>query len=222
MADREKPKYLLKIIVIGPSGAGKSSLLMRYALDSFEEETRATIGVDFKHKTLVVEGDLVNCQIWDTAGQERFSCISKEYYRGANGALLVYDVTDHESFDRINHWYQELLAYCQTDTPPITILVGNKSDMKHLAQVSTDEAKRYAKDKQLGFYETSAKMNSNVDEAFGSLVEDIVKDIKSKQMSNVENDDTSVLPPSTPIVLKPKEETSQPPVGVKQDDDCSC
>eukprot|EP01127_Copromyxa_protea_P011200 TRINITY_DN27_c0_g2_i1.p1 TRINITY_DN27_c0_g2~~TRINITY_DN27_c0_g2_i1.p1 ORF type:complete len:220 (-),score=41.94 TRINITY_DN27_c0_g2_i1:57-716(-) len=219
MADGEKPKYLLKIIVIGPSGVGKSSLLMRYALDSFEDDTRTTIGVDFKHKTLRVDGELVNCQIWDTAGQERFSCISKEYYRGANGCLLVYDVTDYQSFSRVEHWYNELLTYCQTLSPPITILIGNKCDLKHLAQVTTDEATRFAKEKQMGFFETSAKINSNVDEAFGSLVEDIVAEIKKKHMSG---EASVAVPASKPITVRPKEEEDEekPPTAAKDDGCC--
>jgi len=175
-------------------------------LDSFEDDTRTTIGVDFKHKTLRIDGELVNTQIWDTAGQERFSCISKEYYRGANGCLLVYDVTDHQSFSRVEHWYNELITYCQTTVPPITILVGNKCDLKHLAQVSTDEATKFAKEHEMGFYETSAKSNSNVDEAFGSLVEDIVKEMKKNQISG---EQSVSVPASKPISVRPREEEEE-------------
>jgi len=221
MAD-EKPKYLLKIIVIGPSGVGKSSLLLRYALDAFEEDTRTTIGVDFKHKSLRIDGELVNCQIWDTAGQERFSCISKEYYRGANGCLLVYDITDGTSFSKIDHWYQELLQYCHTTQPPITMLIGNKADLKHVAQVQTSDAVAYSTSNNLGFFETSAKTNSNVEAAFGTLVEDIIKQLKKKP--DIEPDDG----PATPVPVKgaaiklPDSTSNEPATPTIQKKDSCC
>jgi len=175
-------KYLVKLIVIGSSGVGKSSLLLRYAMDTFKEDTRTTIGVDFKHKKLRVDGELVNCQIWDTAGQDRFSCISKEYYRGANGCLLVYDITDETSFAKIDHWYQELITYAHTPEEPVTVIVGNKCDLKNQAKVKSEDATTYAKSHNMMFFETSAKLNYNVEEAFKVLVEDIVRRMKKSSL----------------------------------------
>lgn len=123
---------------------------------------------DLGHRFLFLQWNSVLIVL---AGQERFSCISKEYYRGANGCLLVYDITDGNSFAKIDHWYQELLTYCHTTEPPITMLIGNKADLKHVAQVSTPDALAYSKANNLGFFETSAKTNSNVEKAFTTLVE---------------------------------------------------
>jgi len=216
---------LLKIIVIGPSGVGKSSLLLRYALGAFEEDTRTTIGVDFKHKSLRVNDELVNCQIWDTAGQERFSCISKEYYRGANGCLLVYDITDGSSFAQIDRWYQELLQYCHTTEPPITMLIGNKADLKHVAQVTTADAMAYSKQNNLGFFETSAKTNSNVETAFGTLVEDIVKELKKGgdkigALGSSSNDSSPSLPKASTAIKLPSTETKDPTPVKKPEGGC--
>jgi len=218
-------KYLIKIIVIGSSGVGKSSLLMRYALDTFKEDTRTTIGVDFKHKKLRVHGEFVNCQIWDTAGQERFSCISKEYYRGANGCLLVYDITDESTFSRIDHWYQELLTYAHTADDPITVVVGNKCDLSHLAKVKTDDATGYAKAHNMHFFETSAKLNTNVDEAFRVLVEDIVQ--RMKKASAMGTDKDGLTGGSDVVRMDPddrdKEESEDLKDGKKQQDsECRC
>jgi len=210
MSDRdneteEERKYLIKVIVIGSSGVGKSSLLLRYALDTFKEDTRTTIGVDFKHKKLRVNGELVDCQIWDTAGQERFSCISKEYYRGANGCLLVYDITDDSSFARVDHWYQELLTYAHTSENPITVLIGNKCDLKHLTKIPADEATKYAKAHGMNLFETSAKENKNVDEAFRVLVEDIIARMKKAQVAT----DKEQIPVKGNIKIQPEEHHSE-------------
>jgi len=187
----EKAKYLIKLIVVGPSGVGKSSLLLRYALDSFEDETRTTIGVDFKHKSLTVDNELVSCQIWDTAGQERFSCISKEYYRGANGCLIVFDITEQNSFTKIDLWYKELLQHSHTAEPPLAILIGNKADLKHQAQVQTADAMKYAKMNHMGYFETSAKENINVDNAFKTLITDIVREMKKNPKPGLATSATS-------------------------------
>jgi len=220
-------KYLVKLIVIGSSGVGKSSLLLRYAMDTFKEDTRTTIGVDFKHKKLKVEGESVNCQIWDTAGQDRFSCISKEYYRGANGCLLVYDITDDASFNKIDHWYQELLTYAHTAEDPVTVIVGNKCDLKNQSKntVKSEDAMNYAKSHNMMFFETSAKLNFNVEEAFKVLVEDIVHRMKKSslvQKNELAKTDSIRLEPEVSL-----EESEQQAGGgdntlKKKEESCRC
>ena len=119
----------LKILIIGESGVGKSSLLLRFTDDQFDAEISATIGVDFKVKVITIDGNKVKLAIWDTAGQERFRTLTPSYYRGGQGAILVYDVTNRESFQKIEDWLNELETYT-TNHDMIKMLVGNKCDME--------------------------------------------------------------------------------------------
>lgn len=166
--------YLFKILLIGNSGVGKSSLLLRFADDTFTDNFMPTIGVDFKIRTLEVDGKTIKLQIWDTAGQERFKTITSSYYKGAHGIIVVYDVTDKESFKNIDTWMNEVEKHASDNVS--RILVGNKCDLTDSRQVSTDEGKELADSNNIRFMETSAKESSNVEEAFTLMT----KEIKSR------------------------------------------
>ncbi|CAI2376675.1 unnamed protein product [Moneuplotes crassus] len=166
--------YLFKILLIGNSGVGKSSLLLRFADDTFTDNFMPTIGVDFKIRTLEVDGRTIKLQIWDTAGQERFKTITSSYYKGAHGIIVVYDITDKESFKNIDNWMTEVEKHASENVS--RILVGNKCDMDESRQVSTDEGKELADQYNIRFMETSAKESSFVEEAFTLMT----KEIKSR------------------------------------------
>jgi Ras-related protein Rab-1A len=166
--------YLFKILLIGNSGVGKSSLLLRFADDTFTDNFMPTIGVDFKIRTLEVDGRTIKLQIWDTAGQERFKTITSSYYKGAHGIIVVYDITDKESFKNIDTWMNEVEKHASDNVS--RILVGNKCDMDESRQVSTDEGKELADQYNIRFMETSAKESANVEEAFTLMT----KEIKSR------------------------------------------
>jgi Ras-related protein Rab-1A len=166
--------YLFKILLIGNSGVGKSSLLLRFADDTFTDNFMPTIGVDFKIRTLEVDGRTIKLQIWDTAGQERFKTITSSYYKGAHGIIVVYDITDKESFKNIDTWMNEVEKHASDNVS--RILVGNKNDMEESRQVSTDEGKELADQYNIRFMETSAKESANVEEAFTLMT----KEIKSR------------------------------------------
>lgn len=166
--------YLFKILLIGNSGVGKSSLLLRFADDTFTDNFMPTIGVDFKIRTLEVDGKTIKLQIWDTAGQERFKTITSSYYKGAHGIIVVYDVTDKESFKNIDTWMNEVEKHASDNVS--RILVGNKNDLKDAKQVTTDEGKELADTYNIRFMETSAKESANVEEAFTLMT----KEIKSR------------------------------------------
>lgn len=166
--------YLFKILLIGNSGVGKSSLLLRFADDTFTDNFMPTIGVDFKIRTLEVDGKTIKLQIWDTAGQERFKTITSSYYKGAHGIIVVYDITDKESFKNIDTWMNEVEKHASDNVS--RILCGNKSDMEESRQVSTDEGKELADQYNIRFMETSAKESANVEEAFTLMT----KEIKSR------------------------------------------
>ncbi|CAE7357479.1 unnamed protein product [Symbiodinium necroappetens] len=171
MAMTPEYDYLFKLLLIGDSGVGKSCLLLRFADDTYTESYISTIGVDFKIRTLDLEGKTVKLQIWDTAGQERFRTITSSYYRGAHGIIVVYDVTDKESFNNVKHWMQEIDKYAADGVNKL--LVGNKCDLSSKKVVSYDEAKELADSLGVQFMETSAKNARNVEQAFQSMAGEI-------------------------------------------------
>lgn len=156
--------YLFKLLLIGDSGVGKSCLLLRFADDTYTESYISTIGVDFKIRTFELEGKTVKLQIWDTAGQERFRTITSSYYRGAHGIIIVYDVTDQDSFNNVKQWLQEIDRYAVEGVN--RLLVGNKSDMVDKKVVEYSVAKEFADSLNIPFLETSAKDSTNVEQAF--------------------------------------------------------
>ncbi|CAL9737501.1 GTP-binding protein Ypt31p/YPT8 [Monosporozyma servazzii] len=172
--------YLFKIVLIGDSGVGKSNLLSRFTTDEFNIESKSTIGVEFATRTIEVEGKKIKAQIWDTAGQERYRAITSAYYRGAVGALIVYDISKSSSYENCNHWLTELRE--NADDNVAVGLIGNKSDLAHLRAVPTDEAKNFASENQLLFTETSALNSENVDQAFRELITAIHQMVSKHQV----------------------------------------
>lgn len=163
---------------------GKSCLLLRFADDTFSESYISTIGVDFRFKTFVVDGKLVKMQIvasmqWDTAGQERYKTITNAYYRGADGVIIVFDVTDPKSFANVNTWMEEVRSQGVSET--FVLLAGNKRDLQ--AAVSREEAALRAQDFGVGYVETSAKTSLNVEELFKSMGRQLIK-FKSQEIGH--------------------------------------
>jgi len=163
--------YLFKLLLIGDSGVGKSCLLLRFADDTYTESYISTIGVDFKIRTIELDGKTIKLQIWDTAGQERFRTITSSYYRGAHGIIVVYDVTDQESFNNVKQWLHEIDRYACENVNKL--LVGNKNDLTSKRVVSFDAAKEFADNLDIEFLETSAKNATNVEQAFMTMAAQI-------------------------------------------------
>lgn len=164
-------EYRMKLLLIGDSGVGKSCLLLRFCDDSFATSFITTIGIDFKVRTIDVDGRKVRLQIWDTAGQERFRTITTAYYRGAMGILLVYDITDPASFQNVRNWISSITEYAAENVN--VVLVGNKADMSDKRRVTTAQGQELADEYNIKFFETSAKTKFNVEEVFTSIARDI-------------------------------------------------
>ncbi|XP_054779031.1 ras-related protein RABA2a [Prosopis cineraria] len=180
----EEYDYLFKVVLIGDSGVGKSNLLSRFTRNEFCLESKSTIGVEFATRTLEVEGRTIKAQIWDTAGQERYRAITSAYYRGALGALLVYDVTKPTTFENVSRWLKELRDHA--DANIVIMLIGNKTDLKHLRAVATEDAQSYAEKEGLSFIETSALEATNVEKAFQTILAEIYRIISKKSLSSGE------------------------------------
>eukprot|EP00698_Gefionella_okellyi_P006304 TRINITY_DN15686_c0_g1_i1.p1 TRINITY_DN15686_c0_g1~~TRINITY_DN15686_c0_g1_i1.p1 ORF type:complete len:219 (-),score=30.74 TRINITY_DN15686_c0_g1_i1:26-682(-) len=163
--------YIFKLLVIGDSGTGKTCLLLRFVDDTYTESYISTIGVDFKIRTIELDGKIVKLQIWDTAGQERFRTITSSYYRGANGIIIVYDVTDQESFSNIQNWLTEIKKYAGETVQKL--VVGNKADLTASRVVDFNTAKAFADGLGIQFLETSAKTANNVEKAFITMSREI-------------------------------------------------
>jgi len=177
MASTKTHDFLIKLLMIGDSGVGKSCLLLRFSDDSFTTSFITTIGIDFKIKTIELEGKRIKLQIWDTAGQERFRTITTAYYRGAMGILLVYDVTDEVSFQDIHNWMKNIEQHASENVNKI--LIGNKCDMDSGKVISTAMGQQLADNYDVSFFETSAKTGANVNSAFTH----IATEIKNRMMS---------------------------------------
>jgi len=167
---------------------GKSNLLSRFTRNDFNMESKYTIGVEFATRTIVVDSKTIKAQIWDTAGQEKYRAITSAYYRGAVGALLVYDITRSTTFEHLERWLTELLSHADKDI--VVMLVGNKYDLRHLRTVSTEQAKEFSEKHHLSFIETSALDCTNVEQAFTQILTQIYNTvIRQKGMSDDDDDD---------------------------------
>ncbi|KAF8543787.1 GTP-binding protein yptV1 [Trichophaea hybrida] len=167
-------------VLIGDSGVGKSNLLSRFTRNEFNLDSKSTIGVEFATRSIQVDSKTIKAQIWDTAGQERYRAITSAYYRGAVGALLVYDISKHLTYENVTRWLKELRDHA--DSNIVIMLVGNKSDLRHLRAVPTDDSKAFAAENHLSFIETSALDASNVELAFQNILTEIYRIVSSKQL----------------------------------------
>mmetsp|Transcript_40593 Transcript_40593/g.72169 ORF Transcript_40593/g.72169 Transcript_40593/m.72169 type:complete len:207 (+) Transcript_40593:108-728(+) len=170
----------IKLLMIGDSGVGKTCLLLRYANAAFSQTFITTIGIDFKIKNISLDGKRIKLQIWDTAGQERFRTITTSYFRGAQGILLVYDVTDRNSFNSIRNWVSQIQQHA--DVHVNKILIGNKCDMKDERVVTTEEGQKLAAEYGIQFFETSAKNDIQVEESFVT----VAREVKERLINDVD------------------------------------
>ncbi|XP_043691139.1 ras-related protein Rab2BV-like [Telopea speciosissima] len=184
--------YLFKIVLIGDSGVGKSNILSRFTRNEFCLDSKSTIGVEFATKTLQVDGKTVKAQIWDTAGQERYRAITSAYYRGAVGALLVYDITKRQTFDNVQRWLRELRDHA--DSNIVIMMAGNKSDLTHLRAVPERDAQGLAEKEGLSFLETSALEAYNIENAFHTILTEIYHIISKKALAAQEAASSTSLP----------------------------
>lgn len=201
-----KIDYVFKIVLIGDSAVGKSQLLARFARNEFSLDSKATIGVEFQTRTLVIDHKTVKAQIWDTAGQERYRAVTSAYYRGAVGAMLVYDITKRQTFDHVARWLEELRGHA--DNNIVIMLIGNKCDLGNLRAVPIEDAKEFAQREGLFFLETSALEAINVESAFLTVLTDIYRIISKKAL--IANDDqgngNSALLTGTKLVVPGEEQ----------------
>ncbi|KAL7092820.1 hypothetical protein ACP275_11G005900 [Erythranthe tilingii] len=191
----QKIDYVFKVVLIGDSAVGKSQLLARFARNEFNLESKATIGVEFQTKTLVIDHKSVKSQIWDTAGQERYRAVTSAYYRGAVGAMLVYDMTKRQSFDHMARWLEELRGHA--DKNIVIMLIGNKCDLGTICAVPSEDAREFAERENLYFMETSALESKNVESAFMTILTEIYRIVSKKTL--VANDDSSDYAKSTSL-----------------------
>ena len=168
----DEPDFLFKFILIGDSRVGKTNFLSRFVHDKFNPDSISTIGVEFSSKSIEIEGKIAKLQSWDTAGEERYRAITSAYYRGAIGALLLYDITDPNTFGNLKKWISEI--HENADSSVVVMLVGNKLDLEEHRAVSTDEGAAFAKDNNFFFIETSGKDGTNVNETFIKLTTEII------------------------------------------------
>ena len=162
-------KYIIKVLTLGDSLVGKTSIVLRFSEDKFDDNIFSTIGIDFKTKYMKIGESTVKVLIWDTAGQEKFQNIAKQYYKGANGVLLIYDISNRDSFNRISFWLKELKENNRINELFIC-LVGNKIDLEQNRVISKEEGEKYAKENNISFIEVSAKSGEGIKDLFNKVI----------------------------------------------------
>ena len=185
--DYEQEDYKIKIIVVGDSGVGKTNLINRFASDKFDTISKATIGVEFVYKTLKINKEVIKVEVWDTAGQERYRAITSSYYKGAKGAIIVYDITNEDSFNNVESWMNEVTKKGKTDMQ--FLLVGNKKDLINDRKVTEQKGIDKAKELNMNLFEASALEKTNVNEAFNYLMKEIYLNIRREKNINTNNDE---------------------------------
>ena len=185
MTDKKDYNYLFKTLILGDSFVGKTNMLKRFLHDEFDMNTKETVGVEFGSKNFIMdEKDIVKAQIWDTAGQERYRSVTKAYYKGAKGALLVYDISRRNTFENIDNWLIDLRTNGDKDI--LIILIGNKCDLIDKREVSVEEAQTKAEQYNIAYMETSAKNGDNIIKAFSELVSQVYYANITMQQNNVQ------------------------------------
>jgi len=210
----EDTETLYKVVVTGDSGVGKTNVISRFTNDEFIVDNKATIGVEFGYAEVTVSsGATVKVQIWDTAGQERFRAITRGYYKGAVGALVVFDLTKSITFKNVDKWLQELREHADPDI--VIMLVGNKTDLKDEREVATEDAKKYAQKQSLPYIETSALDGENVTQAFQITINDIYEKKKAKPAKQGGSDPSPKPTPGFKLTdpAKPPEGQPKPEKG---------
>ena len=185
--DYEQEDYKIKIIVVGDSGVGKTNLINRFASDKFDTNSKATIGVEFVYKTLKINKEVIKVEVWDTAGQERYRAITSSYYKGAKGAIIVYDITNEDSFNNVESWMNEVTKKGKMDMQ--FLLVGNKKDLVNDRKVTEQKGIDKAKELNMNLFEASALEKTNVNEAFNYLMKEIYLNIRREKNINTNNDE---------------------------------
>ena len=194
--------YIIKLLTLGETEVGKTSIVLRYSDDKFHDNKIATIGIDFKIKIIKKGDKKIKVSIYDTAGQERFKNIVKHYYKGANGVLLIYDITKRDTFEKLEFWLEDLKENSDNLNNLFIYLIGNKNDLEERREVDFEEANKFAKEKNIPYIEVSAKTGNNIKKLFdemikGTLTKIITFEKKQNNLNNsinlsfLENEETS-------------------------------
>jgi Ras-related protein Rab-11A len=173
----EEYKMIFKVVIVGDSGVGKTNILLRYLKNEFNEESKATVGVEFGTKKMKIDNSNIKVQIWDTAGQERYRSITSAYYRGAHGALVVYDITSKKTFDSVEKWVNDL----KTNGEPkmVIMVIGNKADKEEERVITKVDGEAKSQRNNVAFLETSALTAENIEQAFEEVIQKLCTTYKS-------------------------------------------